>query len=539
MVESSAPPHSRTPVTGDAPSPGILLACGLGVGIAGNLLLRAPGEPGLNLLLLFWAIALAVAILSRTGHLRPSAEAVAWFTVGVLLITGMVLRASPSLRVAALLSAAAAFAFPALRAMAGWARESGVSDYVEAVVGAMAASAFGAFTLLGSVFGLTRTGGGSGTESPRPAGIGRVALGLLLAIPLLIVFGALFMSADRLFSTFATGLVDGVKLENLVSHLVITALLTWFTLGYLTGLRRGTRLRGRMVPEIPRPSLGMVEVGIALGAVNLLFTAFVVVQLRYLFGGSRLVEVTPGLTYAEYAREGFGQLVLATSLVLALLLVADWALRRETPRSERVFRLLGGVQLLLLAVVIASAVHRLRAYVDAYGLTESRFYGGVFLGWLTFLALWLAVTVLRGNRTRFAFPALVSALLLIVTLFALNPDARIARANLERADSMSTDGSIDVAHLASLSGDAVPTLMDALPLLPPADRCTLAAGLLRRWDGGTTPDWRGWNAGEARARRLVREGRAALEAAATGEECPPLAEPSVHDANSLASSSLP
>src|SRR5688572_31274949 len=62
------------------------------------------------------------------------------------------------------------------------------------------------------------------------------------------------------------------------------------------------------------------------------------VQLRYLFGGADLVELTPGLSYAEYARRGFFELVAATALVVPILLLADWVVAPDTSRSRNVLR---------------------------------------------------------------------------------------------------------------------------------------------------------------------------------------------------------
>jgi uncharacterized protein DUF4153 len=78
---------------------------------------------------------------------------------------------------------------------------------------------------------------------------------------------------------------------------------------------------------------------VALGALNLLFLAFVVVQFRYLFGGEGLVEERVGLTYAEYARHGFFELVAVSVLVLVVLLAADALVVRSAGRGGRFARL--------------------------------------------------------------------------------------------------------------------------------------------------------------------------------------------------------
>ena len=122
------------------------------------------------------------------------------------------------------------------------------------------------------------------------------------------------------------------------------------------------------VPEnlaIPRPrivSLGIVEVGIVLGLLDLLFLTFVVIQVRYLFGGAGHVAATAGLTYAEYARHGFFELVTVTALALPLLLYRPLAAQDRDPRPRGLFKALAGIMVVLLFVVVASALQRMYLY---------------------------------------------------------------------------------------------------------------------------------------------------------------------------------
>lgn len=505
----------------------LVVAAALLVGVTGDLLVRSSEGPGLNVLVFFVVLAVAVAAVGRAAGRRPSREAWSWIVGGVLLASAFVLRASPVLQILAFLSASAAFALPALRAGAAWVRRSGVSDHLEAVVGAAGYAGFGALRLAADAFAardpaVDASGGGRASRATA------VLRGVLLAAPLLLVFGALFVSADRVFAGLVTDLM-GTAVEEWASHVVVTGILAWLAAGYLTGFLTGTRVRGAVAGRVRRPSMGIVETAVALGLVDLLFAVFVAIQFRYLFGGAELVEVTPGLTYAEYAREGFGQLALASALVLPTLLVSDWLLRPGRRIHRTVFRGLGGLQLALLLVVIASAFQRVRAYQEAYGLTESRFYGAAFLLWLTLLALWFGATVLRGRRERFAFPALLSGFAFVAFLQVVDPDARIARTNLARAglaledaaprgapgDSPDAERSsgpaaagdrpaVDAAYLGSLGADAVPVLLQALPRLRPEARCQLAGRLLERWGTDSELDWRSWNLAVVRAREAVR-----------------------------------
>jgi hypothetical protein len=248
--------------------------------------------------------------------------------------------------------------------------------------------------------------------------------------------------------------------------------------------------------------LGIVEVGVTLGLLNLLFSAFVLSQLRYFFGGSALVQVSGGLTFSEYYRRGFFELVTVAALVLPLLLGLHWLLRKENPAHERVFRLLAGAQVFLLFVIMASAVRRMLLYQTVYGLTEQRLYTTAFMAWLALVFIWFVATALRGRREQFACGALVAGMLVIMTLHVINPDALIVRVNVAHAYE---GRSFDAHYAASLSADAAPALLSSLPALNEHDRRIIAEGFLEdsSWDEST--DWRSWNWARAERGRLMRK----------------------------------
>ena len=92
---------------------------------------------------------------------------------------------------------------------------------------------------------------------------------------------------------------------------------------------------------------------IALGLLNVLFAAFLAVQVQVLFGGDDHVLDTAGLTYAQYAREGFYQLLAVAFLVLAVVAVAGRRRGERTGRRPTPVELLLGLLCLLTLVVLA------------------------------------------------------------------------------------------------------------------------------------------------------------------------------------------
>jgi hypothetical protein len=495
-----------------------ILTAGIGMGFAGDYLLRAPGEPGLNFSLLFAGLAASVGIVALNGGPRLGREALVWLAVGLLLGTGLMWRGSELLRFLAFVAASSAFALPALHAGKGWVRKAGVTDLLEAMGGSGVHAALGSVRLLQQVHSEPP---GAGETRRTARAVARSALvGILLASVPLGIFGALFLSADPVFADLLEEFIR-IDVASFTSHLVVTAILGWLACGYLTGFTSGTRFDGLRALGWHSPRLRAGEVAVAVGLVDILFLAFVLVQFRYLFGGGEMVEVTPGLTYAAYAREGFFQLVVATALGLPWLLAADGLRGNGKQSAGWSFRALAGVQLLLLLAIVASALQRMRAYLEAYGLTEDRLIATAVLLWLTLLIVLFGATVLRGRRRGFAFGAVASGFGLIAILHLLNPTAHAARSQLDRMEEASLQESssgsrLDVDYLAGLGSDAAPILVQRLEELPPSARSDVARALLDRWAAHGDRDWRSWNLADWRARRIVKAEARTLRRMAEG-----------------------
>lgn len=472
------------------------LLSALALGVLADLLVRTPGRPGLNIAL--WALAgVGVLVALDRRRVERAARETWWLVVGALgFAVAIMLRDAEALNGFCLLAAVTLLVLAAGRASAARAPEARVSEIAFAALRVAILCAAGPF---GWGSGAPRTeAGGEGAE-----GWGRRALvvvrGTALAIPALVVLTALLMSADSVFAQLVRDTLH-VDYEPFLEHLVFIGLIAWGTSGYLRAfLIEDDVVMGRL--RVPRPGLSPSELSVALWLLNLLFIGFMAVQLRYLFGGAGLVEVTAGLSYADYARRGFFELIAAAALVVPILLLADWAASPEPPRARTVLRTTSLVLVLLLVGVIASAAYRMRLYQEAYGLTESRLYVSVIIVWLTVGLGWLVLTVLRGRRERFAFGAIIAGAACVAGLVVLNPHALIVRVNIDR---LASGAEYDGAYLQGLGADAVPVLLTRLDRLPEEERCRVIRILVERWGGERRGGWRSWNLGDWRARRLVK-----------------------------------
>jgi hypothetical protein len=321
----------------------------------------------------------------------------------------------------------------------------------------------------------------------------------IAALPV-VVFTMLFASADVFFRDLLRDL-GSLAPRDALSHLLLWALFTWLAASYLWGALLAER---EPVPEPARPAgLGFefIEVGVVFGLVDALFLAFVSIQFRYLFGGADRVESSSTLTYAEYARRGFFELVAVAALVALFLLVTHWLLPRGYSRLHRFYAAVAGVLVVLVFVVMASALERMRLYQETFGLTELRLYTTAFMVWLGAVFAWLTLTVLRGRRDRFAFGGVVAGLAVVVGLNAVNPDALIVRRNAAIAGGSGAPP-FDTFYALNLSPDAVPTIVANFDKIPAADRCSAGRELRRKYEE-MGDDWRSWSWGLSRARSAV------------------------------------
>ncbi|GIG66386.1 DUF4153 domain-containing protein [Phytomonospora endophytica] len=285
----------------------------------------------------------------------------------------------------------------------------------------------------------------------------------VIATVVVVVFGALFASADPAFAELVETITPTMSPGLAIGR---TILFLFFLTGGFAYAHLAVRpARLDLIGARPARKVRLWEWAVPLTLLNALFAAFVAVQAVAFFGGAAYVARTTGLTYAEYARRGFWQLCWVTVLTLAVIAVAA----RKAPRAQKaerlILRVLLGALCALSLVVVASALHRMSLYEDMYGLTRLRV-------WIFTVELWLGLVFLlvmvAGIRLRARWlPRTVAATgaVALIALAVLNPDGLIAQRN---ADHYAKTGKLDIEYLTSLSTDVVPGL-DGLPAFQRAD----------------------------------------------------------------------
>jgi uncharacterized protein DUF4153 len=314
------------------------------------------------------------------------------------------------------------------------------------------------------------------TQRARP-----FVIGLVLTVPIVIVLLGLLTNADPVISWLVHSVTDFFARWSFSARLIFFLVLLSVTLGANS---LAARQPDALLPSLPnwnnRVSLGFTEQQIVVVGVATVLWLFVVLQISYLFH-SPPSAIGSGVTFAEYARQGFAQIAVAATLAGAIIVILERTRSRDvSPAAVARLITLETAILVALELALVSAFRRVVLYENAYGFTTARVYAEAYILVLALalIALWLEV---RKGGISIDLGRRISIIALgVFTILAFwNHDAWIANRNIDRAIAV---GKFDPLYAARLSRDAVPTLIARRGEIPALERVALEGRLacLRR-----------------------------------------------------------
>lgn len=324
--------------------------------------------------------------------------------------------------------------------------------------------------------------------------VGKIFLGILISLPLLFVIIALLSTADMVFSqmlkyieTRMTSFFGNINFGNFTGQILAFIVVFTYTYGYGWNLFKGS-MPSNQRKDLDENNLentdvltnkkkfsmdGTILITI-LVMINLVYFVFCFIQFSYLFNN---FNALPGnFTYAQYARQGFFQLLLVTMLNFLLILISV-----HFSKSFKI-KTLKWIQRLLLFmgiftyIMIYSSFYRMGLYSENYGFTYLR----IFVYFFLFLEVPLLGTTLvyiykpKFNLIRIY---LVTGLVFYMGLNFINIDSMIAKNNIDRYFET---GRVDIDYLTDLSHDAVPQLTRLLEAESPKIRVEIRQNLVYR-----------------------------------------------------------
>lgn len=310
---------------------------------------------------------------------------------------------------------------------------------------------------IGNIPGLLRNSAQQEPESTESSGTSKspviqIVKISVLTLLLVIFFAALLSAADPVFADLIGDLLDqaiGRVIISLIIAIIAIVALTVEATEHLKEYRPSVRW------------FSFSEVIIPVFAVAVLFGFFLFVQAKYLFGAHADLA-TFGLTYSQYVRRGFVELLVTTSIG-GLLVYGVYLKQSVTEIKNHIigYKLVNSVIIAELFLMLISALKRDFLYVEMFGITRTRIIGGIFILCLGVLLLSLLLLILvEKMKEKHLFLMLGCASVFVVgSLNLINIDRVIARA---QAPSNTFK---DYFYINSLSEDAYDGWKESIPVV--------------------------------------------------------------------------
>ncbi len=326
--------------------------------------------------------------------------------------------------------------------------------------------------------------------------------GIAISLPVLIIFALLLSSADPVFAGVRIWLEKVLDNWNFLPRVVFFVGLLSIVLGAYGFAARGNDSVGINPGIAQRRWLGETERLILIGSVTALLWLFLLVQLSYLFGNVPLATGS-NTSFAEYARRGFSELTVVASACAILILLSERYGQRGT--RDKLLRIVTIALLVAVLFLLGSAFNRVLLYEAAYGYTTMRLQAQFFMLVVAAGLVVLGLEVFGEMDTPRVFrrTGAIATIALLVLIY-WNHESWIAGKNIDR---FASTGKLDARYLAyGLSPNAVPTIVDRMQSLPPAQKAEVLQQLRRHYAGmrqSLDGNWYEWNYHRVEARKSL------------------------------------
>ena len=292
----------------------------------------------------------------------------------------------------------------------------------------------------------------------------KIFIGFLVSLPLILIILALLASADAVFSHMLTFMpqflgqwIDGDVIGNGILRTILTILVATYLFAFMfVMLKSNSEIIAGKLGEFKKPEVDSTILITVLSLINVIYILFCVIQFSYLFAGSN--ALLGGLSYSEYARRGFFELIFVTIINFSIILGVLYFTENKKGAAGNVIK----IMLLLIGsatfVMLYSSFYRMGLYQQNYGYTYLR----IFVNFcLAVEAIALVGTVAYVIRRNFSLMKvyIVTFLVCFTVLNYINIDKVIASSNIEMYNKT---GKIDFAYLTMLSQDGVPEIATLL-----------------------------------------------------------------------------
>ncbi len=306
-------------------------------------------------------------------------------------------------------------------------------------------------------------------ENDKNKKIKQIGIGILCSIPLLLIILALLISADGIFASLFGQIADKIMYlftSEAIISLILRILLIIVVMVYLVCiiyniLNKESTYNSYKTSEFKfKLNVDSTIINTILTIINIVYLVFSSIQFIYVFIYLFInpQSIANDFQFADYARQGFFQLMIVSFINFAIILITNFNKVEED--SDNGYTKSMNVLMAIFTIIIAiSAFMRMNLYEREYGYTFLRLMVYVILATEIIMIIPTIYYIIKGKVNLFK-----SYFIIIISMYVLvnfvNIDATISRKNVDRYINQTTKREIDFIYLRNNTGtDAIPELV--------------------------------------------------------------------------------
>lgn len=285
----------------------------------------------------------------------------------------------------------------------------------------------------------------------------KIIIGIIVAIPILIVVLILLSSADSIFSNelkevistvFSLDIFESETYVNLFFRIIIILIIAVYLIALLYNVIEDNYCEAEKI-EKRKWKIDEIIGNTILTILNLVYLVFCYIQISVLFMKTGNIQ---NFDYASYARQGFFQLMAVSLINLIIILITSK--RNEISKKLNYTKLMNLLLAVFTLIILVSSFYRMYLYEQEYGYTFLRLmvYFALITEGILIIPTILYILDFKINLTKIYFVVII---IMYIVVNYINIDYVIAKRNIDRSFK-DTSGTyeLDMNYLTTLSVDA-------------------------------------------------------------------------------------
>lgn len=319
--------------------------------------------------------------------------------------------------------------------------------------------------------------------------IKKVATSLVIVFAVVIIVIILLVSADSIFASIFSGFSDMFHnfnkdvAWNLVFRMVAIVIAYFISLGFILAITNKKETKKEIKQSIKITDKFTIKT--LLIVLNIIYLVFCYIQISSLFAK---VNLAGSFNYAEYARNGFFQLMAVSFINFALILISNY----KNEKREKLLKILNILLVIFTIIIVLSSIYRMHMYETEYGLTYLRSFVYIILATELIIFIPTVIYIFNAKLDLLKWMVMIGISIYTFTNF-MNLEGIIITKNM-KAENRSV--AIDYDYICNIaSSDSYHLLVEIAENenMQTKDKLKVISKLLKIADGTDKLDWQEFN----------------------------------------------